>query len=234
MTPPLIRDSSAPVLSVGALAADQLRLGEELAQFDGLSGVSLHVDMMDGMFVPQLTVGPGYAKMLPKVHAIDVHLMVDEPLRLIDDVIEAGASLVSFHLESTRHPARVLQAIGGHPGVARGVAVNPGTPLDLVEPLLGDLDFLLLLGINPGWSGQEYLPGTDARLGQARALVDRHAPSVRVGVDGGITGDIVDRAVVAGADFVVSGSAVFSSGRARASAAEMVETARTALARRSA
>jgi ribulose-phosphate 3-epimerase len=197
------------ILSVGVTAADPLRLGEEIARL-GEAGVDhLHVDVMDGRFCPGLTVGSGFVAALPDGFTVDVHLMVEDPLAHLDAFLAAGAGMLTFHVEATRHPHRVLQSLAGR-GVTRGVALNPGTPLAAVEPLLDELDLLLLLAVNPGWPGQALIPGTGDRLATARELIGGRA--IQLGVDGGVTRENIDAVAAMGADLVVAGSAVFADG----------------------
>jgi ribulose-phosphate 3-epimerase len=192
------------------LTADLLCLGEELRVLrDG--GVDVvHVDVMDGVFCPQITVGPPFVKAIPDGFVTDVHLMIDEPLAKIQPFVEAGADAITFHVESTRHPHRVLQELAGS-GVKRGVALNPGTPLGVVEPLLDELELVLVLAVNPGWSGQGFIAATGERLVAARQMLEGR--EILLAVDGGITA-----ANVAGAaehvDVVVTGSAIFDGGSA--------------------
>ena len=196
----------APTLSVGMLTANLLHLDDELQTMDEAGVELIHVDVMDGVFCPPLTVGAPVVNAIPDRFVKDVHLMVDEPLGKIDAFLEAGAGIVTFHVESTRHPHRVLQSLAGS-GVVRGVAVNPGTPLSAVEPLLDELDLLLVLAVNPGWAGQAFLAGTGRRVADARELArDR---GVAVGVDGGVTKDNVMQVAALGSDLLVAGSAVF-------------------------
>lgn len=194
------------MLSVGVLTADLLRLGEELQALEDAAVDVIHIDVMDGVFCPQLTVGPPVVTAIPDRFVKDVHLMVDEPLGKVEAYVEAGAAIITFHLEATRHPHRVLQTLAGT-GVVRGVALNPGTPVSAVEPLLDDLELLLVLAVNPGWSGQAFIPTTGDRIAEARALTAGR-PAV-IGVDGGVTVENAARVGVLGPDLVVAGSAVF-------------------------
>jgi ribulose-phosphate 3-epimerase len=196
----------APLLSVGILTADLLHLDDELDSMDEAGVELIHIDVMDGAFCPPLTVGAPVVKAIPDHFVKDVHLMVDEPLGKIEALLEAGAGIVTFQVESTRHPHRVLQYLADS-GVLRGVAVNPGTPLSAVEPLMDELELLLVLAVNPGWPGQTFLAGTDLRLADARAFAGDRA--VVIGVDGGITRDNVAHVAALGPDLVVAGSAVF-------------------------
>jgi ribulose-phosphate 3-epimerase len=200
----------APVLSAGMLSADLLRLGEELAALENAGVRLVHIDVMDGVFCPPLTVGPPIVKAIPEHFVRDVHLMINEPLTKIDAFVEAGADILSFHLEATRHPHRVLKALAG--SVVRGVALNPGTPVAALEPLLDELELVLVLAVDPGWSGQSFSPATAGRVAQARALIgDR---PVALAVDGGITRENASRVAELHPDVVVAGSAIFDGGDA--------------------
>lgn len=198
--------AARPQLSVGILTADLLWLGGELAQVQEAGVEIVHVDVMDGIFCPQMTVGPPIVQAIPDTFVKDVHLMVEEPLEKVGAYVDAGASILTFHVESTRHPHRVLQTLAGT-GVIRGVAVNPGTPLAAVEPLLDELELLLVLGVNPGWGGQALIPMTERRIEAARALIAER--NVVLAVDGGITKENVRMVASLGVDVVVTGSAVF-------------------------
>jgi ribulose-phosphate 3-epimerase len=216
---------AAPLLSVGILTADLLRLGDELVALDDAGIALVHVDVMDGVFCPQMTVGPPIVKAIPDRFVKDVHLMVDEPLDKVAAYVEAGAGIVTFHVEATRHPHRVLRSLADT-GVVRGVALNPGTPLALAEPLLDDLDLLLLLAVDPGWSGQKLIPATLRKLEGAKALVaDRE---IVLAVDGGITKANVARVAAYGVDLIVTGSAVFDGVSPKENARDMLGAARAA------
>lgn len=196
----------APSLSVGVLSADLLRLGEELEILDMADLDVAHVDVMDGVFCPMTTLGPPFVSALPDRFIKDVHLMVVDPLRTAHACVEAGAGIVTFHVESTQHPHRVLQSLADT-GVIRGVALNPGTPLTTLEPLLDELDLLLMLAVNPGWGGQSFIAATEQRLRDARALIgDRE---IVVAVDGAITQANIGRVTLCGPDLIVSGSAIY-------------------------
>jgi ribulose-phosphate 3-epimerase len=195
-----------PSLSVGVLTADLLRLGDELTALDEAGIALAHVDVMDGVFCPQLTAGPPLVRALPERFVKDVHLLVVEPLAHVDAFVEAGAGIITFHVESARHPHRVLQRLAGT-GVVRGVALNPGTPVSIVEPLLDELELVLVLAVNPGWSGQGFIPSTERRVAEARALVEER--KIVVAVDGGVTKGNVEHVARLGVDLIVTGSAVF-------------------------
>ncbi len=195
-----------PTISVGMLTADLLRLGQELAVLEQAGANVVHVDVMDGVFCPQFTVGPPIVKAIPDSFVKDCHLMIDDPLTKVQSFVEAGASIITCHVESTRHPHRVLQSLGGS-GVIRGVALNPGTPLEVLEPLLDELELIFLLAINPGWGGQKFLPSTERRLAAVRKMIgDRE---ILLEVDGGITKANIEHVATLGANLIVSGSAIY-------------------------
>jgi ribulose-phosphate 3-epimerase len=205
-----------PRLTVGMLTADLLHLGDELAQLQDAGVELVHVDVMDGVFCPMLTVGPPVIKALGSGLIRDAHLMIHDPLSRIDQFVAAGADMITFHVEAAAQPHRILQVLGqatnaNDPdrGIVRGVGINPSTPLSAVEPLLDELDYLLVLAINPGWTGQRYLPSTDRRLGQARRMIEASGRPILLGVDGGVTRDNLAHVATLGADLIVSGSAIF-------------------------
>jgi ribulose-phosphate 3-epimerase len=195
-----------PTVSVGVLTADLLRLGEELDELARAGVAVVHVDVMDGVFCPPLTVGLPVVNAIPERFVTDVHLMVDEPLGKVEAFAAAGADVVTFHVEATRHPHRVLGSLRDA-GVARGVALNPGTPVTAIEPLLDELELVLVLAVDPGWPGQSFHPSTPSRLAQARELIG--GGDVVLGVDGGITRANVAQVAGLDVDVIVTGSAVF-------------------------
>ena len=208
--------SLAPTLSVGILTADLMALGEEIARLDGTGVGLLHVDVMDGCFTPMMTVGPPLVKALRTPLLKDVHLMIQDPLEKLDDYVAAGADVVTVHAESCTHVHRVLQRLGtmqnaNDParGIVRGLALNPGTPLEAIVPLLDEVDLVLLLAINPGWGGQKFLPATMGRIASARRLLDGAGRRILLAADGGITRENIGRLAGTGVDVVVTGSAVF-------------------------
>jgi ribulose-phosphate 3-epimerase len=196
----------APQLSVGVLSADLLRLDAELAALDEAGVELVHVDVMDGVFCPPITVGSAFVQAIPDRFVKDVHLMVDEPLTKIPAFVTAGAGIVTFHLESTRHPHRILQSLAGS-GVVRGLALNPGTPVAAAEPLLDELELLLVVAVNPGWGGQSFIASTGRRLAEARTLISGR--QIVLAVDGGITRQNIENTASLGADLIVTGSAVY-------------------------
>jgi ribulose-phosphate 3-epimerase len=205
---------TGPKLSAGVLTADLTRLGDELAILRG-TGCWAHVDVMDGSFCPQLTVGPGFVAAVAAAGIpVDAHLLVDEPRRLLPDIVAAGPAVVTVHAEATRHPHRTLQELtalaAARPApVLRGVAISPGTPVTAVEPLLELTDLVLVLAVDPGWPGQPPAANTRRRVAAVRKLAAEAGRPVMVGVDGGVT--MANAAEIAGwgADVVVSGSAIY-------------------------
>jgi ribulose-phosphate 3-epimerase len=205
-TPPV------PRLSAGVITADLTRLGAELAILRDKAAWA-HVDVMDGVFCPQLTVGPAFVSAVASTGIpVDAHLMVEEPRGLLPEIVNAGASLVTVHAEATRHLHRTMQemtALASSRSFLRGVAINPGTPVQAVEPVLELADLILVLAVNPGWSGQAPAANTRRRTEAVRDMAGHHGVDVLIGVDGGIT--IANAAEIAswGVDVIVSGSAIF-------------------------
>ncbi|MDO8585891.1 MAG: ribulose-phosphate 3-epimerase [Armatimonadota bacterium] len=206
----------APTVSVGVLTADLMSLGSELALLDQTDVSILHFDVMDGNFCPALTVGPAFIKAVKTPLLKDIHLMITEPVDKLADYVAAGADIVTVHVESTRHVHRALQALGQmtnandpERGIARGVALNPGTPVETVEPLLDEVDMIALLAVNPGWGGQRFIESTLRRIEKVRRLISESGRDILIAVDGGITRDNVAEVAKMKPDIVVTGSAVF-------------------------
>ena len=229
--------AAAPTISVGMMTADLLRLGEELEQL-GPAGVELvHFDVMDGHFTPTMTIGPPLVKAVKTPLLKDVHLMIEEPLQTVTEYVAAGADVVTIQAESCRHPHRVLQALGqmenaNDParGIVRGVAVNPGTPLEVLDPLLGDCELVMLLAVNPGWGGQSFIPSTAERARRLRERLDGLDRDVLLCVDGGVKRDNVGAITQLGADLIVTGSAVFDGVDPEGNARAMLDAVRRAAA----
>ena len=222
-----------PRLSVGMLTADLLELGRDMRILAGTGAELVHIDVMDGVFCPQITVGPPIVKALQTPLLKDVHLMIDDPLSKVDTFVQAGADMITFHLEGARQPHRVLHALGGavnvndpDRGLIRGVGLNPSTPVDAVEPLLDELEYVLIVAIDPGWSGQSFLASTERRLERAKRLIEASGRPILLGVDGGVTKANIGRVAAMGADIIVSGSAIFDGTDVAANAATMLDAVR--------
>lgn len=223
--------SLCPTVSVGTLTADLMNLGSELGMLERVGAGVIHVDVMDGRFCPQITVGPIYVKGLRTPLLKDVHLMVHEPLDRLAEFAAAGADIITVQVESAVHIHRVLQrlstlehAAGDGRGIVRGLALNPGTPLEwLTPPLLEQVDFISLLAVDPGWSGQKFAPTTLGRLAHVKELIREFGRDILVGVDGGITRQNIGEVAAAGADLVAAGSVVFDGKEQEANARFVLE-----------
>ncbi|GAB3343789.1 ribulose-phosphate 3-epimerase [Marilutibacter aestuarii] len=202
------------VIAPSILSANFARLGEEVDNVLAAGADWVHFDVMDNHYVPNLTIGPLVCEALRKhgvTAPIDVHLMVEPVDRIIPDFASAGASMISFHPEASRHVHRSIQLIKGA-GCQAGLVLNPATPVEVLDYVLEDLDMVLLMSVNPGFGGQSFIPSALEKLRAVRAMIDARAPHVRLEIDGGVKVDNIAGIAAAGADTFVAGSAIFNAG----------------------
>ena len=201
-------------ISPSILAADFACLGEEVTAICEAGCDYVHVDVMDGHFVPNLTIGPGVVKAI-KPHAskpLDVHLMISPVDAFIDLFAEAGADIITFHPEAGPHPHRTVQAIKAA-GCKAGISLNPATPIAALEELIEDIDLILVMSVNPGFGGQKFIKTQLEKIRRIRDLITTAGREIELEVDGGVSSKNAEEIIAAGADVLVAGTAVFQNGR---------------------
>ena len=219
-------------LAPSILSADFANLGAAIAAVTRGGADQIHVDVMDGHFVPNITIGVPVVKSLRKITSLplDVHLMITDPDRYIEPFIDAGANLVSVHVEVLPHLHRTITQIKKL-GAKAGVVLNPSTPVSAIEEIAGDVDFVLVMSVNPGFGGQVFIPGSVKKIRNVRALLDRAGNRAPIEVDGGVDLTTVSQVVEAGAEWLVAGNAIFGGGDAEQAARALKDKAAAAVAR---
>ncbi len=215
------------IIAPSILSADFGRLAEEIAHAERGGAGLVHVDVMDGHFVPSITVGPPVVKAVRRATRLplDVHLMIENADRYLDAFVDAGASWISLHVEALPHLQRAVAHLRSR-GIRAGAALNPATPLVALEEILPELDYVLVMSVNPGFGGQSFLPASLAKVGRLRAQIVERGLETQIEVDGGVDPGNARALLEAGAEILVAGSAVFGQGDPEAGVRRLIEAAR--------
>lgn len=195
------------------LSADFSNLGQQLKDLEKYGADLVHIDVMDGMFVPNISFGIPVIKSVRKDTKLlfDVHLMIEEPARYIEEFAKAGADIITVHYEACRHLDRTIELIKSY-GAKAGIALNPGTNVDLIKNLIKNIDMVLIMTVNPGFGGQKYIDYSDDKIKEVKEYKEKYNKDLLIEVDGGITPSTIKKAVIAGAEVIVAGSSVFKGG----------------------
>jgi ribulose-phosphate 3-epimerase len=207
------------------LSADFAHLADEIKKVEDAGADVLHLDVMDGHFVPNLTIGPPVVASIRKITSLplDLHLMIENPERYIDDFVHAGANWISVHVETDIHLNRTLQYIK-EKGIKAGVVLNPATPLNSLDEALGGSDYVLVMTVNPGFGGQKFIPSMLKKVRRLSETIVSNGYQTRIEVDGGVSAGNLDAILSAGAEIIVAGSAIFSSAKGAAEAVREMKT----------
>ena len=220
--------SGAIRLAPSILSADFSRLGELVREAEAAGADAIHIDVMDGRFVPVISLGTPIVEAIRRVTGLtlDIHLMIEEPERHAGAFMDAGGDVINVHVEATRHAHRIAREVRGR-GKLAGACINPGTPVSVLEPLLPELDQVIVMAVNPGWSGQKLIQGALPKVRALRQMIDGAGLATEIEVDGGVTAENAPACAAAGANVLVAATAVFND---RASVAENIGRLRAALA----